>query len=40
MSSIPDHWIPHTREDGEVVGWIDLLSSEPDLIPIDRFACP
>ncbi|MFB8005812.1 hypothetical protein [Nocardia sp. NPDC056000] len=36
MSAIPAHWIPHRREDGEVIGWIDLESHAPELIPIDR----
>ncbi|MFD6856585.1 hypothetical protein ACFWCF_04445 [Rhodococcus sp. NPDC060090] len=36
MSSLPSRWIPHRREDGEVIGWIDMESREPDLIPIDR----
>ncbi|MGN7134697.1 hypothetical protein ACTHQY_15635 [Rhodococcoides corynebacterioides] len=34
--SVPDHWIPYAREDGEVVGWIDMTSAAPDLVPIDR----
>ena len=36
MSAVPSHWIPHRREDGEVIGWIDLESQEPEMIPIDR----
>ncbi|GAA1463635.1 hypothetical protein [Williamsia maris] len=36
MSAIPEHWIPHRREDGEVIGWIDLETAAPDLIPVDR----
>lgn len=40
MSAIPEHWIPHRREDGEVVGWIDLETASPDLIPIDRLGRP
>lgn len=40
MSAIPSHWIPHRREDGEVVGWIDLESQAPDLIPFDRLGRP
>ncbi|MEE2057969.1 hypothetical protein [Rhodococcus artemisiae] len=40
MSAVPSHWIPHRREDGEVIGWIDLESQEPDLIPIDRLGRP
>ncbi|MFD4353314.1 hypothetical protein ACFWPX_12200 [Nocardia sp. NPDC058518] len=30
MKSIPAQWIPHRREDGEVIGWIDLESQAPD----------
>lgn len=33
---IPDSWIPYRRDDGEVVGWIDMAVAEPQLIPIDR----
>ncbi|MEV0948607.1 hypothetical protein [Rhodococcus sp. NPDC049939] len=40
MSAIPSHWIPHRRQDGEVVGWIDLDSQAPDLIPVDRLGWP
>lgn len=40
MSAIPEHWIPHRREDGEVIGWIDLETAAPDLIPIDRLGRP
>lgn len=36
MSGIPSHWIPHRRADGEVIGWIDLESQAPDLVPVDR----
>ncbi len=38
--SVPDHWIPYAREDGEVVGWIDMTSAAPDLVPIDRLGRP
>ncbi len=40
MSDLPSHWIPHRREDGEVIGWIDMESQEPNLIPIDRLGRP
>ncbi len=40
MSNIPGHWIPHRREDGEVVGWIDAESCAPDLVPVDRLGRP
>ena len=33
---IPDTWIPHRREDGELVGWIDMTTAEPLLVPVDR----
>lgn len=32
----PETWIPHRREDGEVVGWIDMTVAEPRFVPIDR----
>ncbi len=38
--AVPDHWIPHAREDGEVIGWIDMQTATPDLIPIDRLGRP
>ncbi len=34
--AIPDHWSPHRRPDGELVGWIDLDSDSPAIRPIDR----
>lgn len=34
--ALPQHWIPHRRDDGEVVGWIDLESDAPAIRPIDR----
>ncbi|NNH68278.1 hypothetical protein HLB23_00005 [Nocardia uniformis] len=40
MTDIPGHWIPHRRADGEVVGWIDLESQAPDLVPVDRLGSP
>lgn len=33
---IPSTWIPHRRDDGEVVGWIDMTVAEPQLVPVDR----
>ena len=33
---IPETWIPHRRDDGELVGWIDMTVAEPRLVPIDR----
>lgn len=36
MSAVRSHWIPHAREDGEVIGWIDMDTRAPELIPIDR----
>lgn len=36
MSNVPSHWIPHRREDGETLGWIDMDSCAPALVPIDR----
>ncbi|MCT1515656.1 hypothetical protein [Dietzia cercidiphylli] len=33
---IPEAWIPHRREDGELIGWIDMTVAEPLLVPIDR----
>lgn len=33
---IPEAWIPHRREDGELIGWIDMTTAEPLLVPIDR----
>ena len=36
MSNVPDHWIPHIRDDGEVIGWIDVDSAAPHIVPIDR----
>ena len=32
----PETWIPHRREDGELIGWIDMTVAEPKLVPIDR----
>lgn len=33
---LPESWIPHRRDDGELVGWIDMTVAEPKLVPIDR----
>ena len=33
---LPDTWIPHRREDGELIGWIDMAVADPRLVPIDR----
>lgn len=33
---LPETWIPHRREDGELIGWIDMTVAEPKLVPIDR----
>ena len=33
---LPESWIPHRREDGELIGWIDMTVAEPKLVPIDR----
>ena len=33
---LPDTWIPHRREDGELIGWIDMTVAEPQMVPIDR----
>ncbi|MDX2357064.1 hypothetical protein [Dietzia sp. PP-33] len=33
---IPDAWIPHRREGGEVIGWVDMTIADPQLVPIDR----
>ena len=38
--ALPDHWIPHRRSDGEVIGWIDLDTAEPQILPIDRLGRP
>ncbi|MBY6349968.1 hypothetical protein [Rhodococcoides corynebacterioides] len=38
--SVPGHWIPYAREDGEVVEWIDMQSQAPDLVPVDRLGRP
>lgn len=40
MSGVPGHWIAHRRADGELVGWIDMTSAAPDLIPVDRLGRP
>lgn len=37
---IPETWIPHKRDDGEVVGWIDMTVAEPQLVPVDRLGRP
>ncbi|WP_295650257.1 hypothetical protein [uncultured Dietzia sp.] len=37
---IPETWIPHRRDDGELVGWIDMTVAEPRLVPIDRLGRP
>lgn len=36
MPTIPASWIPHRRDDGEVIGWIDMESHAPRCVPIDR----
>ena len=36
MATLPETWIHHRRDDGEVVGWIDMNVAEPMLVPIDR----
>ena len=33
---LPETWIPHRREDGELIGWIDMAVADPRLVPIDR----
>lgn len=33
-------WIPHRRDDGELIGWIDMTVAEPLLVPIDRLGRP
>ena len=33
---LPDTWIPHRREDGELIGWIDMTVADPRIVPIDR----
>ena len=33
---LPDTWIPHRREDGELIGWIDMTVADPQMVPIDR----
>lgn len=33
---LPESWIPHRRDDGELIGWIDMTVAEPRLVPIDR----
>ncbi|GAC56650.1 hypothetical protein GOHSU_12_00400 [Gordonia hirsuta DSM 44140 = NBRC 16056] len=38
--ALPEHWIPHRRSDGEVIGWIDLESAGPAVQPIDRLGRP
>lgn len=38
--SVPATWIPHRRDDGEVVGWIDMTVAEPRLVPVDRLGRP
>lgn len=38
--SVPETWIPHRRDDGEVIGWIDMTVAEPALVPIDRLGRP
>ncbi|QGW23612.1 MULTISPECIES: hypothetical protein [unclassified Dietzia] len=37
---IPEQWIPHRREDGELIGWIDMTAAAPLLVPIDRLGRP
>lgn len=37
---VPEAWIPHRREDGELIGWIDMTTAEPLLVPIDRLGRP
>lgn len=36
MTRLPEHWIPHRRDDGELIGWIDLDTHAPQVLPIDR----
>lgn len=36
MTRIPEHWLPHRREDGELIGWIDLDTRAPMILPINR----
>lgn len=36
MALLPESWIPHRRSDGETVGWIDITTAAPKVIPIDR----
>lgn len=36
MALIPESWIPHRRADGESIGWIDITTAAPKVIPIDR----
>lgn len=38
--SVPETWIPHRRDDGEVIGWIDMTVAEPVLVPVDRLGRP
>lgn len=33
---LPETWIPHRREDGELIGWIDMTVADPRMVPIDR----
>lgn len=40
MATLPERWIPHRRSDGEVVGWIDLETADPQVLPIDRLGRP
>lgn len=37
---VPEQWIPHRREDGETIGWIDMIVAEPQFVPIDRLGRP
>ena len=37
---VPEAWIPHRREDGELIGWIYMTTAEPLLVPIDRLGRP
>lgn len=40
MASLPASWIPHRRDDGELVGWIDIESAAPHFVPVDRLGRP
>lgn len=40
MTRLPEHWIPHHRDDGELIGWMDLDTDAPLIRPIDRLGRP